>query len=356
MNESLQKRPRFRDMTYLSCWYRCHIKLVGIYRKKAKREEPPGYFSMEYACFLAACFNDRKYIDDVFKYGFDIRMIKERRLVQICRDIGWTLCDLGYYEDGIKYLEKSVELCPDDNKNAEIKNAKIFSTWVLCFRLNNKADRGKKLEFIKALENKVGKLDVGKEEDMFIILVKTYIDKKMFNEALELLKGLTKEDLKDYGFLWAELYFAQGNFKVSADTFEKYTFPKPFHFWRVQYDYKKALAYYYSDQIEKCRKQAIKIRRRKKWDRFYRLEELGDIGVKREKFIDEIIGSDLSDKFYIDMEKIDHCVRASAYIIWCYLLRWQYPIMVIIAIIIFLLLFYWFNAKKPVIRIPRSIV
>jgi len=326
-------------MIHLTAWNR--IKLADTYKKKAKVEKPPGYFSVEYACFLAACFNDRRYIDDVLKNGFDIGAIKEKtvsRQVQVCMDIGLTLCDLGYYVDGVKYLEKAVELAPDDNENPRIKIDKILPTWLLCFRLNNKADRDKRLKLIKALENKNGEMDTRG------ILVKSYIDKKMFSEAIEILKSFAKEDLKGYGFLWAELYFAQGDFKTSADAFEKYAFPKPFHFWRAQYDYRKALAYYYSNQIEKCRKQAMKIRRRKNWDRFYNLEELEDVGIKREKFIDEIINSDLPDKFYIDIERIDHYVRAGAYTIWCYCLRWRHPITIALVIMVFLLL-RWLGSK-----------
>jgi hypothetical protein len=49
------------------------------------------------------------------------------------------------------------------------------------------------------------------------------------------------------------------------------------------------------------------------WDVLLR-DIVWDVLLKKEKFIDEIINSDLPDKFYIDTERVDHYVRADAYI------------------------------------------
>jgi tetratricopeptide (TPR) repeat protein len=348
-NQSLPKQPGFRDIIDLPKWYKCSIECAHDDRKKAKQENPPEYFSIEYACFLAACFRDRKYIDDVFNRGFKIETIKGKtasRQVQVCKDIGLTLCDIGYHEEGIKYLEKAVALVPDNTDNPRIKFDKVLSTWLLCLKLNNKEDWDKRLEYIKAVENKFGRPYVDKTGmSMAWFLVKTYIDKRMFNEAEDILKKVKDEDLKYVGFLWAEFYFAQGNFKTSADAFEKYVLPKDYLIWRSHYDYRKALAYYYSGQTEKCRKQAIKIRNRKRWDRFYNLEELEGVGIKREKFVDEIINSASPYKFYLDTERIKNYIRVAAYVIGCFCFRWLYVIALTIMIVA-LLLWHWWTSSR----------
>jgi len=164
------------------------------------------------------------------------------------------------------------------------------------------------------------------------VLCRAYIDLKIFDKAEYLLRKLVDHSC-EYDVLQAELSFSKGDYKAAAEAFDKYQLHDYYHFWRPQFDYKKALAFYYSGQTEKWQKQALKIRRRAKWDRFYGIDDIEDEGIKREPEIDTIINSDERDKCFIDTERITHYLKALCYITKAYFIRHRLAIFLAIVLI-----------------------
>lgn len=253
IKDLLKKRPALCDIISLpGQFYHLAVEYRNRARKGAKRENPPAFFYFQWARFLAVCLNDRGYIDAAIKKGFDgIILETKSRQVQTYWDIGWTLCDLGYEDEGVDYFEKAIGL----ESRKEYKDNLIV---VFCMRLNNKVYLEKSLNLLETLTIKENA-----SPSVTALLAKTYIEQNRIDKAKEFMGRLTKIELEAYGFLWAYFYFAQENFKSAVSAFEKYECPKVCYFWRAEYDYKKALSYYYSGQDEKWRKQTLRIKQRK---------------------------------------------------------------------------------------------
>lgn len=299
-NNILQKRIRPWHIIGLPLWWlTCIQDNANLYWKKAKRN-PSSYYIIQYGAFLSICYNDRTFIDEVLDEDLDARVDRAKIPAQIYCEIGMALFDQGYKTEGLSYLEKAAKICP---------SSEYTYTWLFCTRLNRINDWDKRLKFAERL----AKCDPD-EHNAIAMLLKSYIDKKLYDQATDLIEKVIGEQ-NDYSFMLAEFNFAQGNFKAAAEAYEKYKLPTLCHFWRPQYNYKKALAFHYSDQPKKMRNQALKIKRRLKWDRFYRLNDLEDEGIQRETVIDEIINSDEPDRILIDPEKASHYLKAIAFIL-----------------------------------------
>jgi hypothetical protein len=300
----LQMRPKLWDILHLPLtWYRMAILWWPSARKKALKENVCGFYSICHARFLASSYRDRKYIDVVLKEHFDIDT--ESRLAQVYSDMGWTLCDLGHPDDGITLLEKSIAVGET--------NFKQTTTWMLACRLNQRKDSTKRIELLGSVTNFEAKQPM---------LAKAYLDAGMLEKANEILNSHASDEWHIwYHFLWGDLYFAQQQYDTAAKEYGKYYFSDSLYFWRYEYDYKEALAYYYSSQLENCRKQAFRIRRRKKWDKFYCMYELDSVGIKREKFIDDIIASEQSDSQFADYERVRYYASALWWLACCHVQR-----------------------------------
>jgi len=327
MAKLLRKRIWLWHIFHLPLWWCKWIVIDGDrLRQKAKLEDSLGSYSLQYSAFLAVCFNDRSYIDETWRKSNHIQNIPEFIQADIHTLTGAALYDLGHKISGLDHLEKAVRMCPTDGSNP----AKAFSL-VFVARLNNANTVDKRLEVAERLV-KYSPNDT----DCNLMLCKTYIDKKMFGKFDELIDHCVKK----YGFLLAEYHFAKGNFKAAVEAYEKYKLPDLFHYWRAQYDYKRALAYHYCDQPNKTRKEALRIKRRLKWDRFYRLSDLDDIGIERVAEIDSIIYSDQDCRLFFDPEKAHHYLRAFGWILHFWLMRRWYVVSIFLALGIILLRFF----------------
>jgi hypothetical protein len=326
INELLKKRPRFCDIISLpGAFYHLAVEYRNHARKRAKQENPPAFFCFQWARFLTACFHDRRYIDTVIKQGFDgIKLETESRQVQTYWDIGWTLCDIGYGDEGKEYLEKAIGL----ESRKESKDNLILA---LCLRLTNKAYWKEKLHLLETLAK-----EENVKPDISAILAKTYIEQNKFDKADEFINRLTKRELEAYGFLWAYFYFAQKNLESAVSAFEKYECSEICYFWRAEYDYKKALSYYYLGQNEKWHQNALRIGRRKKWDKFYYIDDISQTGIERVKEIDEIINSEDTDEPFFDFEKTIRCFKMMIYIVRSFL-KWNGAnILLVLLILLFI--------------------
>lgn len=276
--------------------------------RKALKEKPPGPFCLEHARLLSGFYCDRQYIDIMLEHAKDIiEPSKKKMWAQAYMNVGLTMCDLGYSRDGISYIEKAISL----EERPDFKNRYIL---LLCYRLSNEACHEKLIELAKTLVNDEPQNPLAK-----IILVKAYIDDKRFDEAKANIEDIVKENPKAFGFLFAELYFSLKDYKAASDAFDKYDINRKLYFWLPEYDYKKAAAYYYSGQQEKVRKQDKKIRRRMKWDRFYRLNGIEKFGIEKIPAIDEMIESGGIDNIFIDTEKISHYFKTIQHLVFLYI-------------------------------------
>ena len=320
------KKIRYRHLFRLPyAWYRHILPLFTNIRKNIKKKNPEGKFLLAYAVFLSVCFCDRKFIDialnNIGQEKFPVNIELQNLLY-----IGSALYDLGYRDEGIMYFER----CLDLSLNQSHSTTDMFAC-LACCRMNNKTHWKRRLDYAIALT----KQDPD-ESIVHGLLCRAYIDLKNFDKAEDLLKKLIEHSY-EYAVLYTDLSFSKGDYKAAADAFDKYQLHDYFHYWRMQYDYKKALAYNYSDQPEKMRKQALKIKRRLKWDRFYRTDSLEEEGIKREEAIDSIINSDELDKILIDPEKIRHYVKALGWILYYWFISYWYAIPIVLALGLILL-------------------
>lgn len=323
----LKIRPRFWRLLWLPWWYNMNILYLNHNIRKALTENPPGPFCLQHARLLSGCYCDRKYIDVMLEHmRADIESGEEKMWIQAYLDVGLTLCDLGYSSEGISYIEKAVDL----EKLPDRRNQYILQ---LCYRLRDEARYEKIIELAKTLVNDDPRNPVAK-----MVLVKAYIDAGRFNKEHIDIRKLVTEYPNAFGFLLGVLYFSSKDFKAASDAFDKYEVNRRIGFWLIEYDYKKAAAYYYSSQQDKCNRQAMKIRRRMKWDGFYRLDAIEKAGIERIPAIDEIIQSDEVDNVFLNKEKISHYFKTICHIMRLWIEHHWYIIILFLLVMLFLLI------------------
>jgi hypothetical protein len=317
--------PRFWQLLWLPWWYDINRLYLNVFVRKARKENPPGPFCLAHARLLSAYYCDRKYIDVMLKHArVAIETGEEKRWVQAYLDVGMTLCDLGHFSEGISYIEKAIAL----EKRPSFRNKCILH---LCYRLSSESKYEKAVELAKTLLNDEPKNSIAK-----MVLVKASIDSGMLKGEYANIRELVTEYPKAFGFLLAEFHFSLKDFKAASDAFDKYDINRRLSFWLAEYDYKKAVAYYYSDQQDKCKRQTAKIKRRMKWDRFYKMDAIEKAGVERVSAIDKMIQSGEVDKSIFDREKTLHYFKTIGHIMRLYLeFRW-YIILLLIVLIFFL--------------------
>ncbi|MHC4474715.1 MAG: tetratricopeptide repeat protein [Planctomycetota bacterium] len=298
--ELLEICPRRTNLLCLPWWY--NVMPPDYIRRRAQRENPPGPFCLAHARLLAAWFGDRKYIDTVLQHTvFEVKPGQKTVWIQAYLDVGATLCDLGYSSEGIPYIEKASSL----EDRPDFRNSCIV---YLCYRLSNEGSDQKVIDLAETVladepENRIAKL----------LLERAYINTGRYDKEHTGLAELVTRDPQSFGFLLAELFFALKDFKRAADAFDKYEIHRWSHFWLPEYDYKKASAYYHCNQRDKWRAQVLRIRRRMKWDKFYRLDAIDKAGIERVPDIDEMIQSDQVDNILFDPDKISHYFKTIRY-------------------------------------------
>jgi tetratricopeptide (TPR) repeat protein len=314
----LQIRPSVWQLLRLPWWYPTQVVHMRDVQKNAIKEVQPGPFCIEHTCLLSAHFGDRNYLDTVLdRIECRIETGQEKHWIQAFCDVGLTLYDLGYRDDGIRYLEKAIDLEQRPNSKHHLKRQ-------LGFRLNDSESWQKRLQLAQALVT-----EDPDDTNAKALLAKACIDLETFEEAQRTVEELMKDYPRAYGFLLAELYFAQRNFASAASAFERYEIPWVLHFWLAQHHYRKGIAFYYTAQEGRWREQALKIKRRLLWDRFYNLNDLEDAGIERIPAMDEVIESKESDKILIDTEKAAHYLRAICHMMRLHFWKDQFTLLVL---------------------------
>lgn len=327
MDEQLRCRPRLREMLWLPWWYMPSIEYLNKNVRRARKENPPGPFCLVHARLLAACYCDRKYIDVMLEHAsFESKPVEEKIRIQAYLDIGLTLCDLGYSSEGISHIEKAISL----EKRPDFRNGYILH---LCLRLYNEARYEEVIELAKTLLH-----DDPRNPIAEMLLQKAYTDAGRFDEEHHAdIRDLVRECPRDFGFLLPEFHFSLKDFKAASDAFDKYDINRRLCLWLPEYDYKKAVAYYYSDQQHKCRSQAARIRRRMKWDRFYRLDAIEKVGIERVPAIDEMIQSNEVDNVLFDTERISHYFKTLRHFMYLYIIEYRWYIISFLIVLVYFL-------------------
>jgi tetratricopeptide (TPR) repeat protein len=320
----LEIRPSLLEMLRLPWWYNRHVAIANSIRKKAKKENPAGPFCLAYTQLLAACYCDRTYIDVALEHvHFNTRCSNPKQWMQAYLDVGLTLCNLRYQCEGISYVEKAISLETRPDYRIRMK------TW-LCFRLNAQMNPEETLKLVEDLASE-------KPEDTVVkaVLAKAYLDTGRLDEAADVIKTLVEETPTRFGFLMAGLHFARKDFQAAMRAFEQYGIHRrALHFWLPEYDYKKALTYHYCNQRDKCRVQALRIRRRLKWDKFYRLDAVEKGTIERVPAVDEMINSNEPDNAFFDWDRISHYWAALRCIAMLYVAEYWHILVLLFVVLV----------------------
>jgi hypothetical protein len=303
----------------LPFWW--HRTIVGQWypgKTKTVKNIPKGIDFLNYSAQAAIYLFDRHFIDDALK-EVDINQLSVKCQWQAYLDIGMALYDLGCRDEGIEYLDQAVTI------ERSLQKKTCTAQYLLCYRLNEQAYWDKRLEYAQSLNEQSPENSSTK-----VILTKAYIAKKMFNEADEIIQELINV-YNGYKVLLADLYYEMRDFKKVAPIYDKYRLGKGDDFWRVNYDYKKAVAYYKTNQTEKWQRQARKIGRRMTWDKFYKLDYLEREGVERIEEIDKVICLSSNKKQLFCIEKFIFVIKRILWIAWKTFLIYRYAVLYLLA-------------------------
>ncbi|HIJ70354.1 MAG TPA: hypothetical protein HPP87_03215 [Planctomycetes bacterium] len=304
--------PFWWHKTIVRYWYPGKTKTVKNLPKDI------GIDFLNYSVQAAIYFFDRHFIDDAIK-EVDINQLTANRQWQAYLDIGLALYDMGYRDEGIDYLDQSVKL------ERSLQKKTYTAQYLLCYRLNEKAYWDKRLEYAQSL-NEQSPENISTK----VILIKSYIAKKMFDEAKKIIQELANLD-KGFEVLLADLYYEIGDIGLASSFYDKHRLGKGDDFWRVSFDYKKAVAYYKTNQTEKWQKQARKIGCRTAWDKFYQLDYLEREGIERIEEIDEVICLSSNKKPLFCVEKFILFVKRTPWIAWRIFLMYRYAVLYFLA-------------------------
>ena len=301
-------------------WHKVIVRYWYPGKKKTVKNLPKdaGIDFLDYSVQASIYFFDRHFIDDALK-EVDINQLKLNCQYQAYLVIGLALYDLGYRDEGVGYLEQAAEL------ERSLQKKSCIAQRLMCYRLNEQTYWDKRLEYAQILNEQAPE-----NLDTKIILEKSYIAKKMFDEAKKIIQELSNLD-KGFEVLFADLYYEMGDFKLASSFYDKRRLAKGEDFWRVSFDYKKAVAYYKTNQTEKWQKQARKIGHRMAWDKFYILDYLEKEGIERIDKIDDIISSSVNRKRILHIDKIALALKRTPWIVWKTFLIYRYEILSLLA-------------------------
>lgn len=200
-----------------------------------------------------------------------------------------------------------------------------------CFRLNGKEKWEMRKKYIdKIIERFPENLRLKQ------LRVKSLIDLNEFVEAETILEELMGENPMRGEFVQGDLYFAQKNYIAAINSYCKFKLTDYFHFWRAQYDYKMATAYFKTNQLEKWKKKAIGIGRRLAWDKFYTIDFLENEGVERIPEIDEVIIASKNPKRWIYPDMLFLILKRTPRVLLELFLIYRYAIVFYLAGILFI--------------------
>lgn len=242
---------------------------------------------------------DRNYLDVVCGKRDIFDNMPLKNLAHAYFSMGLTLYNIGYQEDGLDYIRKSISIC--EKANRQLENDKTQYQWFLCTKLNAKKYFYERYKLSERLYRE-------KPDSAFdIILVKSLIDCDMLDDAdFLMLKVAARYSLNQQRILEADLLIAKKEYQSAAEKYYRVKFPRSMSFWRSQFDYKKALAFFYSNREEDWRKQTKKIAYRKHWDKYYDIDNVSEYGIQRIPEIDEAITGQNNYKFYLDADRLCH--------------------------------------------------
>ncbi|AQQ09253.1 Tetratricopeptide repeat containing protein [Sedimentisphaera cyanobacteriorum] len=300
--------------------YSYPVSRYNFCRKRAEKETGIGFFTVQYARLLSACYYDRSYIDSVINCGIDFDSMATPQKCELCFNIGWFYCNLNFIAEGIEYMQKAVDCCEDEKFLRNLRfNLAIYLSEV---------DKGKALDIFNALEEFFGAK---------IFAIKVYIDSGDLEKAGELFEKSRFGPGKDLdtSFFEAEFHFAGKDFEKASKAFDickshRFCFTPQ---WQLTYDYKKASTYYYAGQFKKAHKQAIKIRNRKNWDKFYNLDLIDTHDMVRIPEIDAVLSNNFVYRWYLDIDRMFYYINKIRMIGYGYIKRnWAYIFFIFILI------------------------
>jgi hypothetical protein len=319
-------------------WYRTVLNYIRVAIREIKKGDSVGTGYLHYSIRLAVCCNNRQYIDEAIQQTkFDAWPQNYRW--QAFFDIGMAFYDLGYRKDGIDYIERALafsDFSDPQNVNYSPQSINYYS---LCCRLSEMEDWDRRLRYGLDFEKKFPQED----ELTNIIFASSYIDLKEFEKASQIVQDLIGV-YPGYNTFLAELLFSKGSFQQAADIFDKYSLDKSQDYRQYRFDYKKAIAYFKSNQTRKWHNTSEKIGRRLAWDKFYTLDYLESEGVERIPEIDEVIERSKNRKRVIYVDKIIFALKRTPWMMWetfsLYFCKYWYVVSIVLAVSLILLQFF----------------
>jgi tetratricopeptide (TPR) repeat protein len=298
-------------------WYGITVKQQNP-RVFKRYSSPNGIDVIFKAVVMAICHFDRKFIDRVIQ-EVDINALSEKCQWKAYFEAGVALCDLGFAEEGIQYLEKAVQL------EKFTSGPPHLSILMLCTRTKNKTAWEKRIRY--ALE--VNKVFTGSIFFKYY-LAKAYIDLAVWNKAKEVLDEIMSVDDGGRIFL-ADYHYSRGEYQLSSDIFDRYCLGDSLDILHPQFDYKRTVSYYKTNQTDKWKRMTKHIGYRKAWDKYYRLENLENEGVVRIPEIDQVIEAAAKQKRFIRWDKLSFVMRRLPWVLWVSFWVYRFQLLFIMA-------------------------
>lgn len=305
-------------------WYRNiiehSVRAKQLSQLNASSDE--GY--VHYAVRLAVYCFDRKYIDTaISRIEFD-SWTKDRQR-RVFASIGTALFDLGFREEAVSYFESALVA----SENTEYYYINYYQ---LCFHLNDKKQWAKRHELVQNYK----KLFPEQETTALILLAKSYNDLRQLDEADKTIKIL-EDNGEDVKILRADYYYCKGEHQQAAILHDMCK-SQGYSHWQPQFDYKKAVSYFKTNQKKKWIKQAEKIGRRLVWDKFYSLDYLENEGVERIAEIDKAIYASKNKKRIIYVDKLFLALARIPGLLWRLFVIHRYAVLFYMAGIVLILM------------------
>ena len=322
-----RKEIKIRQLMGLTIFdYRKIIRMHRDCRKNIEREFNIADILL-YQAFQCICSCDASFLN-IIKNESLMKGLPADIQSSILYETGQALYYIGCREEGVKYLSRAVEVC-----TREKIGHKILFQWFLCMCLNDAKDA--ELRFNTASEGAKIVPDGGYFD---IILAKSYIAKKMYEQAGSIVEKIKTTEERAYaGYLQAEMCFAKGDYKKACELYEP-LISNVYFFWAVECDYKMVLAFYYSGHKD-WRKSAAKIKQRLSWDKYYTLDFIENAGITREPEVDAYIEQFEARPLLLDTERLAHYAR----VIWILAAGYSVGLILGLSYIISFVLLIWLS-------------
>jgi len=299
-------------------WYRTVLSSTNEMRNRALRAQTVCPAMIAYLARLSVCRFDKQYVEHVLQ-TVKLTELSIRSQWYALLDIGLALYDLGERERGIVYLEQAATMSLDHQQ--EIGGNSYIALWLLCSRLNAKRHRDKRLQYASHADGRWTANINAKTA-----LADKYIGDERFDEARAIVEELVASD-SQYSLLMGDFYYAQRDFQNASRIYDGHQLAAIMDFSFAQFDYRRVSAYYLTGQEGKWKKQAKRIGRRLKWDRFYEAAYLQSEDVERIPAIDDYILRVRSKWLPLDFNRLGQYVRRLPRVAWKTFVWYRYQVL-----------------------------